>query len=105
MNPGLLILVKLIGVNKGRHVTFKYFSILINVSRKHRVYLYRSWTKHKFNLDSCEINISKEDNGKHVRIWKITTVINLVPILTQYADAISAIPRRPTPKPPFVGRV
>ena len=30
-----LLLVKLIGVNKGRHVTLKYFNILIKVSRKH----------------------------------------------------------------------
>ena len=34
-----LVLVNLIGVNKGRLVTLKYFSILINVSRKHRVYI------------------------------------------------------------------
>ena len=39
--------------------------------------LYRSWTKQKFNLDSCEIDISKEDNRKHVRKWKITTVIKI----------------------------
>ena len=30
---------KLIGVNKGRCVALKYFSILINVSRKHRDYI------------------------------------------------------------------
>ena len=35
----LIILVTLIGVNKGRRVTLKYLSILINVSRKHRVYI------------------------------------------------------------------
>ena len=29
-------MVKLIGVNKGRHVTLKYFNILIKVTRKHR---------------------------------------------------------------------
>ena len=34
-----LVLVKLIGVNKGRHVTLKYFSILIKVSRKHRLFI------------------------------------------------------------------
>ena len=34
-----ILLVKLIGVNKGRRVTLKYFSILIIVSRKHRVYI------------------------------------------------------------------
>ena len=33
------LLVKLIGVNKGRRVTLKYFRILINVSRKHKVYI------------------------------------------------------------------
>ena len=32
------LLVKLIGVNKGRHVTLKYFSIFIKVSRKQRVF-------------------------------------------------------------------
>ena len=32
------ILVELIGVNKGRHVTLKYCTILINVNRNHRVY-------------------------------------------------------------------
>ena len=31
-------MVKLIGVNKGRRVTLKYFSILIKVSRKHRLF-------------------------------------------------------------------
>ena len=30
------LLVKLIGVNKGRPVTLKYFSLLINVNRKDR---------------------------------------------------------------------
>ena len=34
-----LVLVKLIGVNKGRHVTLKYFIILIKVSRKHRLFI------------------------------------------------------------------
>ena len=34
----LHVLVKLIGVNKGRNVPLKYFSILINVNRKHRLY-------------------------------------------------------------------
>ena len=34
-----LVLVKLIGVNKGRHATLKYFSLLINVNRKHRLFL------------------------------------------------------------------
>ena len=33
------VLVKLIGVNKGRRVTLKYFSILINVSRKHKLFI------------------------------------------------------------------
>ena len=33
------LLVKLIGVNKGRRVTLKYFSILIKVSRKHRLFI------------------------------------------------------------------
>ena len=33
------VLVKIIGVNKGRHVTLKYFSILIKVSRKHRLFI------------------------------------------------------------------
>ena len=32
-------MVKLIGVNKGRHVTLKYFSILIKVSRKQRLFI------------------------------------------------------------------
>ena len=35
----LNLLVRLIGVNKGRHVTLKYFSILIKVSRKHRLFI------------------------------------------------------------------
>ena len=35
----MYVLVKLIGVNKGRHVTLKYFSILIKVSRKHRLFI------------------------------------------------------------------
>ena len=35
----MLILVKLIGVNKGIRVTLKYFSILIKVSRKHRLFI------------------------------------------------------------------
>ena len=34
---GRAVLVKLIGVNKCRGVTLKYFSILIKVSRKHRI--------------------------------------------------------------------
>ena len=34
-----LVLVKLIGVNKVRRVTLKYFSILIKVSRKHRLFI------------------------------------------------------------------
>ena len=34
-----LVLVELIGVNKGRCVTLKYFSILINVNREPRVYI------------------------------------------------------------------
>ena len=38
---GGLLFVKLIGVNKGGHVTLKYFSILINVNRKHRVYMHQ----------------------------------------------------------------
>ena len=33
------VLVKLIGVNKGRRNTLKYFSILIKVSRKHRLFI------------------------------------------------------------------
>ena len=32
-------MVKLIGVNKGRRVTLKYFSILIKISRKHKIIL------------------------------------------------------------------
>ena len=35
----VFVLVKLIGVNKGRQVTLKYFSILIKVSRKHRLFI------------------------------------------------------------------
>ena len=35
----IMLLVKLIGVNKGRRVTLKYFSILIKVSRKHRTFV------------------------------------------------------------------
>ena len=34
-----VVLVRLIGVNKGRRVTLKYFIILIKVSRKHRLFL------------------------------------------------------------------
>ena len=34
-----IVLVRLIGVNKGRRVTLKYFSILIKVSRKHRLFI------------------------------------------------------------------
>ena len=37
-NPFLILLVKLVGLNKGRHVTLKYFSILMKVSRKHRLF-------------------------------------------------------------------
>ena len=33
------VLVKLIGVNKGRRVTLKYLNILIKVSRKHRLFM------------------------------------------------------------------
>ena len=33
------LLVELIGVNKGRRVTLKYFSILIKVCRKHRLFI------------------------------------------------------------------
>ena len=32
-------MVKLIGVNKGRRVKLKYFSLLINVNRKHRLFI------------------------------------------------------------------
>ena len=35
----VFVLVKLIGVNKGRQVTLKYFSLLIKVSRKHRLFI------------------------------------------------------------------
>ena len=38
-NPFLILLVKLVGLNKGRHVTLKYFSILMKVSRKHRLFI------------------------------------------------------------------
>ena len=34
-----LLLVKLIGVNKGRHVTLKYFSILIRIDKEHRYFI------------------------------------------------------------------
>ena len=34
-----LILVKLIGVNKGRSVTLIYFSLLMHVNRKHRLFI------------------------------------------------------------------
>ena len=34
-----IVLVKLIGVNKGRRVTMKYFSLLISVNRKHRLFM------------------------------------------------------------------
>ena len=34
-----MVLVKLIGVNKGKHVTLKYFSILIKVRRKHKLFI------------------------------------------------------------------
>ena len=34
-----ILLVKLIGVNKVRHVILNYFSILINVNKKYRVYI------------------------------------------------------------------
>ena len=40
-----LVLVKLIGVNKGRRVTLKYFSILIKVSRKHRLIFVQSFAR------------------------------------------------------------
>ena len=33
------LLVKLIGVNKGRYVTLKYFSIFVKVIRKHRIFI------------------------------------------------------------------
>ena len=32
------LLVKLIDVNNGRHVTLIYFSLLISVNRKHRLF-------------------------------------------------------------------
>ena len=35
----MLVLVKLIGVNKGRHVTLKYFSILTNIDKEHRHFI------------------------------------------------------------------
>ena len=38
-SAGFHLLVRLIGVNKGRHVTLKYSSILIKVSRKHRIFV------------------------------------------------------------------
>ena len=31
-----MVFVKLIGVSKGRHVTLKYFSILIKIDKEHR---------------------------------------------------------------------
>ena len=34
-----IVLVKLIGVKKGRCVTLKYFCILIKFSRKHRLFI------------------------------------------------------------------
>ena len=45
-----VILVKLIGVNKGRHVTLKYFSKLINVNRKHIVYIGHEQSKSLISL-------------------------------------------------------
>ena len=40
------IMVKLIGVNKGRHVTLKYFNILKKVNRKHIIFvqLFARWS-------------------------------------------------------------
>ena len=35
MGPILEVLVKLIGVNKGRHVTLKYFNLLIKIHKEH----------------------------------------------------------------------
>ena len=50
------VLVKLIGVNKGRCVKLKYFSILIKVSRKHRLFPYISfkWVNSERNLGVFE---------------------------------------------------
>ena len=39
------VLVKPFGVNKGRHVTLKYFSILIKVRRKHRLIFVQSFAR------------------------------------------------------------
>ena len=40
-------MVKLIGVNKGRHVTLKYFNILIKDRRKHKIFVILSYLRHK----------------------------------------------------------
>ena len=36
----LILLVKLIGVNKGRRVTLKYLNILIKINKEHSYYIY-----------------------------------------------------------------
>ena len=35
----MMILVKLIGVNKRRHVTLKYFSILLKIHKEHSYFI------------------------------------------------------------------
>ena len=54
----MMVLVELIGINKGRHVTLKYFNILIKIDKEHRNF-FGSWTKHKFDLSCCEIRKAK----------------------------------------------
>ena len=44
---------------KSERVQYSSPTVLINVSRKHRVYIGHEQRKHKFNLDSCEIYILK----------------------------------------------
>ena len=66
------ILVKLIGVNKGTHVTLKYFSILIKFSRKHRLFIgpgqsligmaSNYYFSHQLNLPSFPKGEMKEKN-------------------------------------------
>ena len=60
------VLVKLIGVNKGRYVTLKYFSLLINVNRKHKLFIVPE-TSISLICIVCEIRYFKIRCGKHVK--------------------------------------
>ena len=55
-----------IGVNKGRRVTLKYLSLLINVNRKHRLFIVPE-TSISLICIVCEIRYFEIRYGKHVK--------------------------------------